>query len=277
LEGSEDSGSTRDERGTLIRFPGSGWIPADGIQPLNGSTQTVEPPDAEEASGTPERRAAFEAGDFWDSGETQEFVGAASTAHAAAANADRRRRRCGFGERILRPRFVGGALAATILALACVGAVGLVTASNPIRKPEAVSHRLASTVGRSNEYRSTRSSASFEARAAASLDLRHAASAAHHAPHVRVRIHRSATRAHPIISPTRTVAVSYQQAPPVNNAGTTSGEPASSYQPPSSASSSPPPTTATSASASGVSGSGSGSGPARPSPTGVLTCISNCG
>jgi hypothetical protein len=278
LEGSEDNGGTRDEPGTLIRFPGSGWIPADGIQPLNGSARRLDSPGAQEASSDrPEPRSAFDAGDFWDSGDTQEFVGATSTADGAAPDARRRPRPHSFGERILRPRVVGGAVAAAVLAGICVEAVGLGTGGNPIRKPEAVSRHLASTGGGSSEYGSTRSSASFEARVAASLDLRHAASAVHHAAHVRIRTHRSATRARPIISPTRTVAVSYQQAPPVNNAGTTSGEPASSYQSPSSASSSLPPTTATSASASGVSGSGSGSGPARPSPTGVLTCISNCG
>jgi hypothetical protein len=269
LEGSEDSGSSRDERGTLIRFPGSGWIPADGIQPLNGSTRTVDRPDAEEAPDRPERRAAFEAGDFWDSGHTQEFVGATSTAHAEAPGAGRRRSP-DFRERILRPRFVSGAIAATALALACAEALGLVTTSSPIRKSSAVSHRLVSTGGRSDDYASTASSASFEARVVASLHLHHSASAAHQARRATRVTHRGVARARS--SATRVVPVTYQQAPPVNNTGPTSGEP-TSYQPPSPASSSAPQTSATTAIASG----GSGSGPARPSPTGALTCISNCG
>lgn len=276
---------SRDEQGKLIRFPRSRWIPDDGIEPLDGSSQamqTLEPSAAEPEDGSVEGASrrdwpAFEAGDFWDSGDTQEFVGATSAAQPPpAGRVARPWRPADLRAHVLRPRFVGAAVAATALAVACVEAVGLVTARSPIRKSPAVSHRLASTGGRSDEYASTPSSASFEARVIASLHLRHSVSAAPQARRATRATHRGLGRARPGSSATRVVPVTYQQAPPVNSTGPISGE-AGSYQPSSSGSNSAPQTSATTANASGGSGSGAGSGPARPSPTGVLTCISNCG
>jgi len=86
------------------------------------------------------------------------------------------------------------------------------------------------------------------------------------------------TRSRDAVTGTRVEPVSYQQARTSTSGATTAGE-SSSYQAPpqtvpnSSQESSP----ATTASASGASKSSSVSRPTQPSPTGVLTCISNCG
>jgi len=80
---------------------------------------------------------------------------------------------------------------------------------------------------------------------------------------------RSAARRHHVATPTSAVQVSYRPAATGSSAPTEG----SSYQPPSSTI---PPQQSAPATASAASG-GSASQPAHPSPTGALTCISNCG
>ena len=69
----------QDESGQIIRFP-TRWVPLDGIQPLDEGllgpdrstgVATCEPDPADD------RPPVSEAGDFWDGGDTQEFVAAA--------------------------------------------------------------------------------------------------------------------------------------------------------------------------------------------------------
>jgi hypothetical protein len=59
------------------------WVPPDGVEPLNGNGHTPlgrdeEPETEASADGEPSsRRPAIDANDFWESGDTQEFVGVA--------------------------------------------------------------------------------------------------------------------------------------------------------------------------------------------------------
>ena len=89
MAGSAHSGGPRDEQGKLIRFPrGGSWIPADGIEPLTGDPATS--PSTNSATAThdssPADGSAFEADDFWGSGDTQQFVGVASSRSGSAPN-----------------------------------------------------------------------------------------------------------------------------------------------------------------------------------------------
>lgn len=252
--------------------------------PFGPRVSDGEPRGSEQRSATRvEAGAPVDPNSFWDeaSSSIQGVVDAppqaeVEKARATGGGASRGPRPSDVREHILRPWFIGGAVAAAVLVFACVKAVGLVTARGPIGKSSDVSHRVASTGGRSTEYASTPSWATIGARVVAGLRFRESVSAAHQARYATGASRRSVSRARPHTSATRAVSVSYQQTAPVNDAGTASGE-AASYQPPPPATSSPPQTSATSASTSGGSGSDSGSGPSRGSPTGVLTCISNCG
>jgi hypothetical protein len=185
LEGSEDSGGTRDERGTLIHFPRSGWIPADGIQPLNGSPRTVDPPDAQdEASERPERRAAFEAGDFWDSGETQEFVGVASAAgdstqaEPQASAAGRTQTSGELRQQLLRTPLIGAAVAVTVMAGGGVAAWRLISARPDRFKSSAVSLRADDTASATHRV-TTHSAPTVQHRLNAQGKQRHARSSTH--------------------------------------------------------------------------------------------------
>lgn len=73
---SPDNGSPRDEQGRLIRFPRSKWVPDDGIVPLNADAPGNEPARVAPEAGAAAQAPAIDAGDFWASGETQQFVGA---------------------------------------------------------------------------------------------------------------------------------------------------------------------------------------------------------
>jgi hypothetical protein len=69
----------QDESGQIIRFP-TRWVPLDGIQPLD---EGLLGPDRStgvaicEPDPADDRPPESEAGDFWDGGDTQEFVAAA--------------------------------------------------------------------------------------------------------------------------------------------------------------------------------------------------------
>ncbi len=85
MAGSADNAGPRDEQGKLIRFPRSSWVPKDGVEPLTGesgetaesTTATVEAPRQE--------LEAFEADDFWASGDTQQFVGTGGSSPSTGA------------------------------------------------------------------------------------------------------------------------------------------------------------------------------------------------
>ncbi len=114
MAGSPHDGNSRSEQGTLIRFPRSKWVPDDGIEPLNGD---VDAQHSSESSAIPELDAvqngadersswpAFEASDFWASGDTQEFVGAASVGEDAEQDGPVARE-AGHRQRLLHARLV---------------------------------------------------------------------------------------------------------------------------------------------------------------------------
>ena len=80
MAGSGDNAGPRDEQGQLIHFPRSSWVPEDGVEPLGAAP--APPGDATTATlEAPGREVeAFEADDFWDSGDTQQFVGSGRAA-----------------------------------------------------------------------------------------------------------------------------------------------------------------------------------------------------
>jgi hypothetical protein len=85
VAGSQSTGGSGDEQGTLISFPRSKWVPDDGIEPLNpgndhepaGEDDPVAADGVDESAAQGARSPAIEATDFWASGDTQEFVGVA--------------------------------------------------------------------------------------------------------------------------------------------------------------------------------------------------------
>lgn len=83
MERPPHSDERQQEPGQIIRFPRQ-WVPLDGIQPLD--SEPAEPrgtgvatcdPEAVEAAAVPET------GDFWDGGDTQEFLAVAPRSRAA--------------------------------------------------------------------------------------------------------------------------------------------------------------------------------------------------
>lgn len=89
MAGSAHNAGPRDEQGKLIRFPRSKWVPEDGVEPLTGEhSDAVESTTATVEGPAPELEA-FEADDFWASGDTQQFVGTGgSSAPVATPVAD---------------------------------------------------------------------------------------------------------------------------------------------------------------------------------------------
>lgn len=77
MAGSAHNGGPREEQGNVILFPG---VPRDGVEPLDGVNPAT--PASHGENNTP-HRLAFEADDFWDSGDTQEFVGVAGSSSSA--------------------------------------------------------------------------------------------------------------------------------------------------------------------------------------------------
>jgi len=274
LGGSEHNGSTRDERGTLIPFPRSGWIPADGIEPLN--TEAPQPSSTSEAgSGAQEpgaepraRSATIEADDFWASGDTQEFVGVASAANgspaAPLAGA------AGVRSRSARPHAFVGLAAAVVMAIAGVAAWQLSSSTGGSAKRSAdfsASARHRPSVTSAAETSGTESGLQTDEGAQLHRST--------FVPRTRARVNRTARhRAKPVhheaASP-QFVPVSYEAPSPATSSSNAS--PGSSPA----ASGSPRSTSASTASASGGSVSSSSAPPPQPGPNGALTCISNCG
>lgn len=79
MAGSANNDNPREDHGNVILFPG---VPRDGVEPLDGVDPAAPTPDDE---GNGSRRLAFEAGDFWDSGDTQEFVGVAGSSSSVTS------------------------------------------------------------------------------------------------------------------------------------------------------------------------------------------------
>ena len=80
--------------GRVFKFPRLG-VPPDGIEPLNESPAETEASNGvgsglESPIGAPSQteRTAFEAGDFWERGDTQEFVGIAASSAPSPTSSD---------------------------------------------------------------------------------------------------------------------------------------------------------------------------------------------
>lgn len=275
MGGSEHNGGTRDERGTLIPFPRSGWIPADGIEPLNTEnpprSSTSEAGSGAYQDGADQRAgsATIEADDFWASGDTQEFVGVASAADGSPA--PRVSGASGVRRWPARPQALVGLAAAVLMAVAGVAAwqvssspgglakrsVGLATSARHRRPSDtyaAASNKTTTTLRQAEVAQLHRSIAPSHPKARANKTARHRAKA----------VHRNTTAP-------EVVPVSYEQSTPANSpASTSSGSSSPATGPPQHSAS------ATTASTSGGAGSSSSS-PPQPGPNGALTCISNCG
>jgi hypothetical protein len=171
LPGSGTSRGQGEEQGKLIRFPRSSWVPEDGIEPLNGDglgehsagydapVEIDGPNVAEHGSTWP----GIEAGDFWASGDTQEFVGVASAAgdstqgEPQVSPATRTRTNGELCQQLLRTPLVGAAVAVTVMAGGGVAAWRLISAHPDRFKSSAVSLRADHTA--SSTHRVTTDSA----------------------------------------------------------------------------------------------------------------------
>lgn len=206
-------------------------------------------------------------------GDAQEFFGGMSTVQpSTGGHASSRRWRLGeLRQWPLRRRSIAGIVGATALGVACVGVVGLVAADRARLEPSNVSQGVGRVARQSGEHASAPSTDSIDARMIEWPRLRRSVSVSH-----RGRSTHSTRHPPSPVVPSNSAQgepVSYHEAPPVNQVATPSAESASALP----AAPSPPQRfPATTASASDRSGA-SASRPAHPSPTGVLTCISNCG
>jgi hypothetical protein len=276
LGGSEHKGGTRDERGTLIPFPRSGWIPADGIEPLNTEdpqpSSTTEPGIGVHQNGAEQRTgsATIEADDFWASGDTQEFVGAASAANGSEPPPAVRLPE--LRQRFVRPQ-VGVALAATVLiAIAGVAAWQVSSSTVGVAKRSADLAASARHSRPSATYPAASNRTTTGLRTTEVPQLHRAILVSHSKAHANKTGRHRAKAVHRGTTPPQIIPVSYGQSAPANSPANTSNgsSPAASSPPQQSAS-------ATTAGASGGSGSSSSSSPPQPGPNGALTCISNCG
>ena len=275
MGGSGNSGSSDDERGTLIRFPRPEWIPADGIQPLNThdreENSAGEPANGEHGEGA-ERgagTATIEADDFWASGDTQEFVGVVAAADRSAPPPVSRA--SGVRRWSARPQALVGLAAAVLIAIAGVAAWQLSSSTGGSAKRSdsfaaSARHRRPSATYAAASNRTTRGLHTSEV-----PQLHRSTSPSH--PRARVNRpprHRAKTVHRGTTAP-QIVPVSYEQASPATSSANTSGGSSSVPTGPPQHS-----TSATTASTSGGAGSTSSS-PPQPGPNGALTCISNCG
>jgi hypothetical protein len=88
VAGSADNDGARDGHGKVIHFPRSNWVPDDGVEPLTGEpAEPIEPAKSTTATLEPPSRdrEAFEPDDFWDSGDTQQFVGTGGSPKASTS------------------------------------------------------------------------------------------------------------------------------------------------------------------------------------------------
>jgi hypothetical protein len=118
LAGSANNDDPREDHGNVILFPG---VPRDGVEPLDRVESAAPTPDDE---GNGSRRLAFEAGDFWESGDTQEFVGVAGsslsdTSARLSGATSTLEPELGYGRRPRRAAF----LAPIVMVVACAAVV----------------------------------------------------------------------------------------------------------------------------------------------------------
>jgi hypothetical protein len=294
VAGSQTTGGSGDEQGTLISFPRSKWVPDDGIEPLNtgNGDELAGEGDSAVADGVDEsvvqssRSPAIEATDFWASGDTQEFVGVAPSPHGSpptesaesapepgGRTARRARRSVPLVRRMPRTQLASSLVAVMLLAAGGAAAWQLLGGNPRGSKSPTIARTSSST------YASESSSASTDSYAVAAAHLRRPVVL----PHISARQNKSARRVKPIhraITPVRTESVSYHAPAATSTASnvTTSSAPLTYEAPPQAGLASPPQSSsATTASASRGSGSGSTGQPAQPGPNGALTCVSNCG
>lgn len=258
-----------------MRIPRDWFGPREELVPFGPQVSDVESPERLPRSPTRvEGGAAVDPNSFWDEGssslqgvvdaapeDTEGFGGATSAAGHAARWAWRP-----AGFYALRPGsgLIAGIVAAAAVAVACVGALGLLAGHRDVGR----------AAGRSGEYASVASNDSIDARMVERPRLWRSASESHPRRSTR-KTHRSFS---PVVSSNSAQGepVSYHAAALVNQVAASSGESAS-YDTQPAAPSPPQRSSATSASASDRSNSSSAPQPAHPSPTGALTCISNCG
>lgn len=273
-----------------MRIPRDWFGPPDDLVPFgprvaDGESRRREPPSPARV----EAGAGMDPNSFWDEasssiqgvvdanrdGDTQELVGAMSTGQPSTAGnrASWGRRPAELREWLLRPRFMAGIVAATALAFACAGALGLVEAHRASKKSSSVSHGVGRAAQQSGEYASVASTGSLDARMVERPHVRRSVSVSHPERSAR-KTHRSVSPVVPSSYP-QGEPVSYHKASPANQVATRSGGSAS-YQTAATAPSPPQGSSAATASASDRSNS-SAPQPPHPSPTGALTCISNCG
>ncbi len=235
------------EQGKLIRLP-SRWVPPDGVQPLNGPGEEEREPSSGER-GLP----VFEAGDFWESGDTQQFVGVATgppgpppatasdDADPLASKAPAKESSSGNNRRDrihARPKVA--AIASIAACLLVGGGIALATAGHPGQHSE----RHASLAA--NRPRTSAESAA----GSIALEKFHADLTANAARHTSRRVQRSArrhntTRSHPVSG----VAVPVHYVTPLSTPATTSpraGQSPNSQAPSQPVESSPPGATAAS-------------------------------
>ena len=218
------------------------------------------------------RTATIEAGDFWASGDTQEFVGVAPAAAGESARS-RAARLTGVRQRVARAQVLVAVVAAMLIVVAAVTAWR--ASSAPVRVAK-------TSIGSSAQRHHGHSAGTYASASSRPETGSYAAELGRlHRPVLPTRPKARANKAtrprtkpvHRATTAPQVVQVSYEQAAPAtSSASTSSGS--------SSASSNPPQHSmaATTASASGgVGSSSSPSPPPQPGPSGALTCISNCG
>lgn len=250
--------------------PGTGRPNVDGGVPRSAGEGAPVDPNSFWDEGSGAIQDVVEAA---PPGDAQEFFGATSTVRpSSAGHASSRRWRFGeLGQWPLRRRSIAGIVGATALGVACLGVAGLVAADRARLEPSTVAHGVGRVAGQSGEYASAPNTDSIDARMVERARLRRSVSVLPSGRSTRATRH----SASPVVpsNSAQGEPVSYHEAPPVNQVATRSGESAAALP---GAPSSPQRSSATTARASDRSGS-SASRPAHPSPTGVLTCISNCG
>jgi hypothetical protein len=241
VAGSQSTGGSGDEQGTLISFPRSKWVPDDGIQPLNtGNGHEAagdgDPPatdDIDESVVLGSRSPAIEATDFWASGDTQEFVGAAPSAYRSpptdgiesegggGGRTTRRAWRSVSLTRLLpRAQLVASVVVVMLLAAGGAAAWQLLGGTTRASKPPATARRSSLTYTAKSSRTSTDSYAIAAAHLHRPVPISHADASTR-----RAAVHR-VTPAHRAVAPAHTEGVSYHapvMTTPANNVTTRGG------------------------------------------------------
>jgi hypothetical protein len=297
------------EQGRVLRFPRL-WVPPDGIEPLVESDAEPEPAEGADGKtrepgneGSPSERPAFEAGGFWERGDMQEFVGVAANSGPSTTSSDdthpiggaaddemprssvERLNAINNGERVagrgvttdfrraMSSARYGWAKVAGVAALALGvlvgGGIGLAAALHSAPQPP----RDASAT-RLGDHRAVSQGTRLAATGALVLPLLNSGRSRFAATHPKTTAtrHGLSRPAHHAPAVTPVQPVRYVQPTPPTSAPAPSASEASSSGG-SSGATAPPPAQAQTA----QSVPHQAAPPARPSPSGALTCISNCG